>query len=535
VTLNYNPPTHTHWRKAHKLLDMKLLIALFHLMISSWLPVQVWGTQQQNHQVSSQDCDYRYPIKSTNSAGSRILTIMALSKETSNIEHWLFYHYQLGFTKVFLVSNDCDDAIFNEFMRSVQQAFVPRGFVQVIKDFRCIHPIVQGLTYIWVNKCIQSSWRDKLPKNTQVRTAFIDTDEYIMVNSDQKLVDIINNDHHFRRNDIFDQNKPQWLFLWRSFGTSGFESSPPNGTFFTNFIMRTPLSCDEHGPIEELLPNKTYDATSQRECNQFYENKTDFSAKPYLEKATCDADWFGQDYSNTPHYCFQSEDNEKMVDKSQFVDIRKIWINHYVTRSKQEWLHKILRGRANVDNLEYVNETSKLVDYFSEVVDLEIIDLVNKLCQRNYASMQDEVLGRKLGECCSHHLLGIKGMSSFYPVETKAALKKYCALDRKVSTPPKHKFACDYLLGNLDVGKFESLKQRCDSLIVDHMRASTTPSPLMKLKVDRVDLNHSTCIGTCGFLHSGAMRINHVKQKLVANEINHVKQKLAVIWKKKRI
>jgi hypothetical protein len=511
---------------------MKILIALFHLMISSWLPVQVWGTQQQNHQVSSQNsstfehqCDYRYPIKSTNSTGSRILTIMALSKETSNIGHWLFYHYQLGFTKVFLVSNDCDDAIFNEFKRSVQQAFIPRGFVEVIKDLRCIQPIQQRAVYLWVNHCIQSSWRDKLPENTQVRTAFIDTDEYIMVNSDEKLVDIINNDHHFGRNDIFDQNKPQWLFLWRSFGTSGFESSPPNGTFFTNFIMRTPLSCDEHGPIEELLPNKTYDATSQRECNQYFEGKTDYSALPYLEKAMCDANWFGQDISNSAHYCFQSEDNEKMVDKSQFVDIRKIWINHYVTRSKKEWLQKILRGRANVDDIHHVNETSKLVDYFSEVVDLEIIDLVNKLCQRNYASMQDEVLGRKLGECCSHHLLGIKGLSSFYPVETKAALKKVCALDRKVSTPPKHKVACNYLLGNLDVGKFESLKQRCDRLMAHHMRASTTPSPLMKLKVDRVDLNHSTCIGTCKSLQSRVFKIRHKTEKVEEEEKEKEKKK----------
>jgi hypothetical protein len=39
-----------------------------------------------------------------------VYTIAAIAKqESSNVAHWLYHHYRLGFDHVFLLSNDCDD------------------------------------------------------------------------------------------------------------------------------------------------------------------------------------------------------------------------------------------------------------------------------------------------------------------------------------------------------------------------------------------------------------------------------------------
>jgi hypothetical protein len=107
-------------------------------------------------------------------------TIAAIARqESANVAHWLYYHYRLGFDKVFLVSNDCLDYDYQAMLREVAWAPVPPGFVEVADQARC--SVLKGrvnVVYRHVVSCLQESWIQAYELNPKlVRTAFLDIDE----------------------------------------------------------------------------------------------------------------------------------------------------------------------------------------------------------------------------------------------------------------------------------------------------------------------------------------------------------------------
>jgi hypothetical protein len=450
--------------------------------------------------------DMSFPLKEHNVSKKILFTATVLSKNATNMAHWLFYMYQLGFSKIFILSNDCDDESFQRFLRSVNESYVPREFVVIVEDFRCVTtPIVQTKMYYWTNHCVQKKWKEEvsLKYNVQVRTAFIDTDEYITLRNGTKLGDLFALDSS---NDdiILNRKFPQWLFVWRNFGTSGHYTHPKDATFITSYIMRVPLFCgDAHSPF--LFPYQPGDIGGRRtsgSCKPFYLNKTVFAAKPYLTKPMCDADWYGQHHRRgTPHYCFGGMDIIEAKWKSiHELNIYEAWISHYVTRSKKHWFDKVSRGRLNYHpDFVYARDVDDLVDYYSEEIDLDTIESVNRMCR----NVRDFGVNVKLSECCRLQMLGARGVAHSYPNRTKQALIEYCHEDVK-KTKPLYQFSCNHLLGEYDRVLHLRKSETCNDLWRSTPRR-VGMEPGMLLPTQRSSSTYRTCDGTCDELRNSAL------------------------------
>jgi hypothetical protein len=431
------------------------------------------------------------------------------------------------------VSNDCDDAKYKHLLDQIESSYVPRSFVHVLDHIRCSKRIPQGVVYAWVNECYLRQWREKIPSSTHIRTALIDTDEYIQVADGINLLTIFNkNDNKNSSKFHYDRSAPQWSVGWRSFGTSGLETNPTSGTYFTSFIMKAP-KCNKYVDInggsgggktqlDQLSPPPPPSSSSSddmmrhnawRSCNFPYIDKkmVNFTAAPYLDKAICDSDWFGfDDSSANAHFCyFSSSSPQRVWNKTKFIELDVMWINHYVTRSRKEWYEKVKRGRPNVDVFDHSASIDELVDYFSEEVDLDMIEFVQRLC----SVVRDFPSTNQSSQCCTHVLLGAKGISHEFPPNVQAKLNQFCKEDekRRTGTPldgegvggggnhhRKYEFACDYLLSPYRPSRYSSHDTICHQYL---MEARLPLSDVMKIKYDsnqKEDIDHfQTCIGSC--------------------------------------
>jgi hypothetical protein len=444
------------------------------------------------------------------------LSIIALSKQSNNIQHWLHYYYQLGVHRVFLISNDCDDEDFDGVLQDVRTVPVPADFVTLISDFRCVS-VQQQMVYKWTNECVQKSWRQmKLPALSSLLTLFVDTDEYVVVKQGLPLTTLLMNPS--LHGNIFDRSKMQFTMLWKAFGTSGHMVQPREGTYVSNFILRT-SDCDLPTQLPEAPGSSGagFDGHVDKaalfhlqisdfhSCNERYEGKINHAALPYFEKPMCDADWFG----NSPqlhlvHYCASAHPST-----TQLVNSSKVWVNHYVTRSREEWFSKINRGRAGGGNFvaSTFSEPAKeeeLVDVYNNVVDLDAIESVFKLCKsirgleekleaeevksqkgqmtigspRNTSSSSSSkgrnAVEEQAVECCVLDLLGVPGtIASTLPPATNKTLVKYCK-QHKI----KYEKSCKFLLDETppDQSKQREMKLQCSEFLGHRKQTFLFPS-----------------------------------------------------------
>lgn len=127
-----------------------------------------------------------------------------------------------------------------------------------------------------------------------------------------------------------------------------------------------------------------------------------FAPNPYMEKSMCQADWLINNEGfkgNTPHFC--SESGVNLWNVSAVIDSSKVWINHYATRSKQEWLSKLLRGRPHSSDWGHIPLKEHLKDPFSSTVDIDAVLAIYGICDRGDPRTKG---------CCVNFLLGDGGL-----------------------------------------------------------------------------------------------------------------------------
>jgi hypothetical protein len=215
---------------------------------------------------------------------------------------WLNYHHSLGVDYFFIYDNESEvpiSGIVNDL------AFNDGIYIETI-----VGSVKQIPAY---HKCLQDIKSGVLPPCDRV--AFIDDDEFIIC----KNGDI--------KSTLAEYNEFSGLGIsWRIFGSSGIKD-------------KTPI------PQREKFTQHT---TPDYEPNRHIKS----IVNPLLAIAP----------DHNPHSFTYSKGNcvnvNKEVVKSTFTDpiYKKIWLDHYFTRSLDEWNEKVARGRSDVNSTRNVSE-----------------------------------------------------------------------------------------------------------------------------------------------------------------------------------
>ena len=251
------------------------------------------------------------------------LSICAIMKdEGPYLEEWLEFHKLVGVERFYLYDNNSTDNTQN-----ILQFYIQKG--EVIYYYWPHKPgQVSAYTHCLKNHKYDSEWR-----------AFIDLDEFLFPTAADKITDIID---EFSDVSALGVN-------WLNFGTSGHEKKP-EGLQIENFIRRAKKSFGPNKHIKCILrPEKTLRPLNP---HQFV---------------------FSQGQVVT--------ENKQPINGpiSSTHSIKKIRINHYTTRSKEESMKKMMRGRATKNEQRPWSHFESKDKIFNEVEDLTIQRFVPRL------------------------------------------------------------------------------------------------------------------------------------------------------------
>ncbi|MDJ0518100.1 MAG: glycosyltransferase family 92 protein [Trichodesmium sp. MO_231.B1] len=251
------------------------------------------------------------------------LSICAIMKDEGlYLEEWLEFHKLVGVEKFYLYDNNSTDNTHN-----ILQFYIQKREV---------------IYYYWPEKPGQMSAYTHCLKNHRYDSewiAFIDLDEFLFPTETDKITDIID--------DFFDVSAVG--VNWLNFGTSGHEKKP-EGLQIENFIKRAKTSFGPNKHIKCIVqPEKTV-----RPLN--------------------------------PHQFVFSEgqvvtENKQLIKKAYSLkhSVKKLRINHYSTRSKEESMKKMMRGRADINKQRPWSHFESKDTIFNEVEDLTIHRYISQL------------------------------------------------------------------------------------------------------------------------------------------------------------
>ncbi|MGB3514483.1 MAG: glycosyltransferase family 92 protein, partial [Microcoleaceae cyanobacterium] len=251
------------------------------------------------------------------------LSICAIMKdEGPYLIEWLEFHKLVGVEKFYLYDNDSTDNT-----KEIISSYIDSGEV-----IYCYWPQRPGQMPAY-SHCLENH------KQESEWIAFIDLDEFLFPTKGEDIKEIL---------DEFVE-APALAVNWLLFGTSNHETKP-EGLQIENFIKR---SKNNHGP------NKTV------KCIVHPEE----TVKPV----------------NPHHFIYLNglavTENKQPVNGafSPKHSIRKLRINHYHTRSKEESRRKMMRGRATKNEKRDWSHFESKEHIFNEVKDLSIQRFIPKL------------------------------------------------------------------------------------------------------------------------------------------------------------
>ncbi|MBR4384235.1 MAG: glycosyltransferase family 92 protein, partial [Selenomonadaceae bacterium] len=240
------------------------------------------------------------------------LAVAAIFKdEAPYLKEWLDYHLLAGAEHFYLYNNDSSDDY-----EKILAPYAEANFVTLIH---------------WPGQIMQMpSYNDALNRYRFFcrYMAFIDLDEFIFPKTNQSIVEVA--DEIFSR----DSKTAALGINWQIFGSNGHDSADYSKGVLERFTRRAPS--DWHETEKKIPMDNLYvkSVINPRRANFFgsahYANYFEdfYSVNENGEK------FFGSD--NTP------------------VTAQKIVVNHYYTKSREEFLNKVNRGRAEV-SFNYLN------------------------------------------------------------------------------------------------------------------------------------------------------------------------------------
>jgi len=223
------------------------------------------------------------------------LSICAIIKnEGKNLKEWINYHIRMGIEHFYIYDNNSTD-----------------NTRDVLLQFK------GKITYrLWVNQspCQLDAYMDCVDnfKNDSQWIAFIDADEFIVV-EDTPLPDLMKDYEEYAGLGV----------NWRIYGSSGHDRRP-EGNIIDNFVFRAKLAFDANRHIKTI-------------------------ANPRLIESC----WQPHAFKYTENYCVT--ENKELIDfpLTPYHSSKKIYINHYYCKSKEDFEEKQKRARVDIANAGY--------------------------------------------------------------------------------------------------------------------------------------------------------------------------------------
>lgn len=232
--------------------------------------------------------------KKTSNFKYQISIVCIVKNESSYIKEWIKYHQSIGVNHFYIYDNDSDDDLPN-----------------VLKEFG------DNVTYTKINGRLRQldAYNNALNRfsNQTKYLAVIDADEFIYCsNENHTLLPILNS--------YFKNSKVGGLAVnWVIYGSSHFKTRP-TGLVSNNFIYRSKVDFEKNHFIKTICnPRKVFDFTLSHAAN-------------YLPG----------------YYAIDEKYNYVPWAKTKKVNISKIRLNHYYSKSREEFLKKRNRGSGEV-------------------------------------------------------------------------------------------------------------------------------------------------------------------------------------------
>lgn len=240
-------------------------------------------------------------MKKQKSGKYPLAVTVIVKNEEDYIEEWIEYHKAAGVSHIFLYDNDSTDST-----PEIVKKYVRRGFVSYYR--------------------IQGSGRQFDAYNASLAMnrrgcrymAFIDADEFLLsLDSGKSLYRCV--DDIFREIRKKDKKVGGLAVNWAMFGSSGLKKKPQSGGVTENFLYRARAGRPGTDCIKTILDPK------------------------------CVIGFF---HPHFPLYKpgFHSVDEDGNIVKgysNKCADPKKIRINHYFTKSEEEWIKRRALGKAD--------------------------------------------------------------------------------------------------------------------------------------------------------------------------------------------
>ena len=264
---------------------------------------------------------------------NEIAIVACVKNESPYVGEWIEYHHRIGIDKFYIYDNDSEDRA--ELLR-VLDPWIESKIVDYVEFPGSIAQI--------------PSYVDALEKHRfDCRyMGFIDIDEFIVPKQNRDLIDIL--DATFKLSPP-PQTKIAALGInWRTFGSNGQDRKLPGGVI-ERFTKRAPDDLENNHHVKVIVNPRRVNRTTNPHNVIFYLNNI------------C----VDENGLNIPLY-----HNPRNT-------VEKIQINHYYTKSREEYNLKLSRGRADVHS----KYDPKMFDDYQhdEIEDLTALTLFNEFFQ----------------------------------------------------------------------------------------------------------------------------------------------------------
>lgn len=263
------------------------------------------------------------------------LSIVAIIKnEGQYIEEWVRYHIIAGVQKFYLYDNDSSDNT-----KVVLKKYIDAGYVNLI-PFSGI--AMQLLAY---NDAI-----NRFKYKTKYM-AIIDADEFLYscnqnISVREEVMDIFSS---FPKAGGIVVN-------WRMFGSSGLQEKPTQGGVLDNFLYRAKEDGKGNNCIKTIVNPRRV---------------------------------FKYEHVHFPTYLkgfYSVDENGKKVEgwSNKIYEIKKIRINHYFTKSKEEWIIRRSMGKADYKDRSQIRTLDEFMEHDNnDIYDDGMLFYVDKMKNLN--------------------------------------------------------------------------------------------------------------------------------------------------------